>query len=475
VISAFFEVMREAHTRLPRRGVRHRLVLAALVVAILVPLSVAAASGHHMHVVPLPRFHPVTKVVKIKHKQWLVLRSLTISHLGRIRPLVECGGCLREAGPIHTTKFRHGTITYSGVNWLLRGKYAARIIVYRKGTIGRELALRAKLGKHPGLVFERAACLKSSRRTVRCPKRTLTPTAGTPVTAPVTTPTPAPVATPPIGTPSANATASGNAITFSGSVNANGNPIALTVTDTTDGVSHACGSGTGVVQCTWVETGLKYKTAYAYTLTASDTSPYNRAPATATASATTGDAPPINSATLSASANGNSTSVSGSANGNGLAITVTITSSDGQSHSCSGSGVVDCSWGESGLSYSTAYNYTLTASDVSGNGRAPATATASATTGPPPGPESVSVARGTAAPTSKCGGASSCYYIQTTTVGFAGTVTCHITASTYGLAGFVSWTQGANATSNGPDAQENKSVTVQCTDGTNTASGTGNW
>jgi hypothetical protein len=266
------------------------------------------------------------------------------------------------------------------------------------------------------------------------------------------------------------ATANGTSITASGSANGNGLPITVTV-KSSDGQSKVC-TGSGAVPCSLSESNLKYSTPYSYTLTAADASPYNRASATATAAATTGDAPPINGATLSASASGTSTSVTGSANGNGLAITVTISSSDGQSHSCSGSEVVSCSWGESGLQYATPYNYTLTASDASGNNRASATATASATTGPAP---AVSVARGTAAPTSKCGGASSCYYIQTTTTNFPAGVTCQITASTYGLAGFITWTQGANATSNGPDAQENKSVTVQCSGGGQTASGSGSW
>jgi hypothetical protein len=459
------------------RALRYRLGFAVLAVAILVPLSVAAASGHHKRVVPLPHFRPVTKVVKIKHKRWLVLRSLTISHLGHIRPLVECGGCLREAGPIHTSKLRRGTITYSGVNWLLRGRYAARIIVYRKGAIGRMLSLRAKLGKHPGLVFERAACLKSSRKTVRCPRRTVTPTAGTPVTAPVDTTTPA--ATPAIGTPSATATASGNTITFSGSVNANGNAIAVTVTDTTDGTSHVCGNGTGLVQCTWVEAGLKYKTVYYYTLTATDTSGSGRATVSAQTSATTSATPPpIQTPTLSGTVSGNSISVSGSVDDGGLAASAVLRdNTDGATGSCTTSGsIISCTLNEASLSYSTNYSYTLTATDASSYGRASTVTSWSGTTGPPPsGTPSVSVARGTAAPTSKCGGASSCYYIQTTTANFPAGVTCQITASTYGLAGFVTWTQGANATSNGPDAQENKSVTVQCSGGGVTASGTGNW
>jgi hypothetical protein len=41
----------------------------ALAVAISIPLSVAAASGHHRRAVPLQRFHSMTKVMKTKHKR----------------------------------------------------------------------------------------------------------------------------------------------------------------------------------------------------------------------------------------------------------------------------------------------------------------------------------------------------------------------------------------------------------------------
>lgn len=198
----------------------------------------------------------------------------------------------------------------------------------------------------------------------------------------------------PIESPTLTASANGAAVTLTGSAVANGGTINVTITDNTDGQSHPCGVGgpSGTVDCNWTESNLRYAKMYSYTLTATDASGNGRAPETARASATTPAPPPIQSAQLSASASGTSITVNGSVNANGLAANVTIQdTTDGATHSCgSGTGVTQCSWTESGLSYSRAYSYTLTATDASGYGRAPATASAQATTGAqPPPPKSV--------------------------------------------------------------------------------------
>jgi hypothetical protein len=294
----------------------------------------------------------------------------------------------------------------------------------------------------------------------------------TAVTAKASATTPQP---PAINGTTLTATANGTSITLQGSANGNGLPIAVTI-KSSDGNTHTC-SGSGTVPCSWTESSLKYQTTYNYTLTAVDASDYKRTSTTASASAKTGDAPAITGATLNGSVNGTSISVNGSVNNGGLAANVVLRDNNtGATGSCSTSGnVVSCSLNESGLNYSTTYNYTLTATDASGYGRAPQSANWSGTTvGPPPPSPTVAVVIGPATSnTAYCNYGSPCNRVEATTANFSGTVTCNITASTYGLAGFTSWTQGPNATSYGNNYQNGGTVTITCTDGTHTASGSG--
>jgi len=176
---------------------------------------------------------------------------------------------------------------------------------------------------------------------------------------------------------------------------------------------------------------------------------------------------PITTPTITATPSGNSVLVQATVNPNGRDVTATISSSAGGSHVCnlSGAGPMACAWTQTALNYSTSYTYTVTVADASGAGRASKAASVATRTGADPNVPTVTVSHGPSHLATGCTIAA-CARVRTTTAHFASTVTCHITAAYPDTAGFISWTQGADATKDGPDyfGYPGHTVTVQCTD-----------
>ncbi|TCJ30188.1 Ig-like domain-containing protein [Nocardioides jejuensis] len=118
----------------------------------------------------------------------------------------------------------------------------------------------------------------------------------------------------------------------------------------------------------------------------------------------------------------------------------------------SGNGAFNKSGGET-LGYSTNVTYTLTVTDASGHGRAGKSASDGARTGAnPPPPLNVSVSKGASCSGSGCPGAQSacaatCWWIDVTTSGFSGGVSCDLHNVSDGSVWW-SWSQGGNATAN---------------------------
>lgn len=176
---------------------------------------------------------------------------------------------------------------------------------------------------------------------------------------------------------------------------------------------------------------------------------------------------PIANPTITATPSGNSVLVQSTVNPNGRDVTATITSSAGGSHVCnlSGAGSMPCAWTQTALNYSTSYTYTVTVVDASGSGRVSKAASVTTRTGADPNLPIVTVSHGPSHSAAGCTIAA-CAWVRTTTAHFSSTVTCRITAAYPDTAGFISWTQGAEATKDGPNyyGYPGRTVTVQCTD-----------
>lgn len=200
---------------------------------------------------------------------------------------------------------------------------------------------------------------------------------------------------------------------------------------------------------------------------ASEDSALDTHPCATAASASVVTYGPIAVPTITASPSGNSVTVLASVNPNGRSVTATITSSAGGSHVCNlaGAGPMACAWTQTALNYSTSYTYTVTVADASGAGRVSKAASVATRTGADPNAPTVTVSHGPSHLATGCTIAA-CAWVRTTTAHFASTVTCHITAAYPDTAGFISWTQGADATKDGPNyyGYPGHTVTVQCTD-----------
>ncbi|MDO7867832.1 Ig-like domain-containing protein [Nocardioides jiangxiensis] len=118
----------------------------------------------------------------------------------------------------------------------------------------------------------------------------------------------------------------------------------------------------------------------------------------------------------------------------------------------SGNGPFNKSGGET-LGYSQSVTYTVTVTDASGHGRAGRSDSDGARTGAnPPPPLSVSVSKGASCSGSGCPGAQSacaatCWWIDVTTSGFSGGVSCDLHNVSDGSVWW-SWSQGGNTTAN---------------------------
>jgi len=176
---------------------------------------------------------------------------------------------------------------------------------------------------------------------------------------------------------------------------------------------------------------------------------------------------PIANPTITATPSGNSVLVQSTVNPNGRDVTATITSSAGGSHVCNLSGAVSmaCAWTQTSLSYSTSYTYTVTVTDASGSGRVGKAASVTTRTGADPNIPTVTVSHGPAHTGTGCT-AAACAWVRTVTAHFSSSVTCQITAAFPDTAAFITWTQGADATKDGPNyyGWAARTVTVRCTD-----------
>ena len=97
-------------------------------------------------------------------------------------------------------------------------------------------------------------------------------------------------------------------------------------------------------------------------------------------------------------------------------------------------------------------------------------------TATPTVPPSVTVARGASAEGQPGCSSSLCAYVAATTAGFAADVSCSVD-SEKGSGGFVAWTQGPAETMQSPNyyGYPGSSVTVTCTGGGQSASGSLTW
>ena len=105
----------------------------------------------------------------------------------------------------------------------------------------------------------------------------------------------------------------------------------------------------------------------------------------------------------------------------------------------------------------------------------PVTPSASAAATPTISP-SVTVARGASAEGQPGCSSSFCAYVAATTAGFADDVSCSV-VSEQGSEGFVVWTQGPSETKQSPNyyGYPDSTVTVTCTGGGQSASGSLTW
>lgn len=85
---------------------------------------------------------------------------------------------------------------------------------------------------------------------------------------------------------------------------------------------------------------------------------------------------------------------------------------------------------------------------------------------PAAGPPSVTVAKGASAVGQSSCSDDACAFIQVTTAGFDGAVSCRVADAFHGTEGFVTWTQGPNETKQSPNyyGYPNGWVEISCGD-----------
>ena len=162
---------------------------------------------------------------------------------------------------------------------------------------------------------------------------------------------------------------------------------------------------------------------------------------------------PIGTPSISVSPSNDYINGTASWNANGKPVDVVITRNGSPIWSTNGTGSGSHSFSDH-IGWSSTGNYVVTVSDTAlwpgqTSARASKNANASATT--PPIPPTVTVSKGGSAVGQPGCTDPSCAYIVATTANFPGTVTCSVSATDHGTAGYITWTQGGTATKQSPD------------------------
>jgi len=140
-------------------------------------------------------------------------------------------------------------------------------------------------------------------------------------------------------------------------------------------------------------------------------------------------------------------------NANGKPVNVVITRNGSPIWSTNGTGSGSHSFSDH-VGWSSTGNYVVTVSDTAlwpGQTSARASKSASASTTTPSVAPTVTVSKGASAVGQPGCTDPSCAFIVATTANFPGTVTCSVSATDHGTAGFITWTQGGTATKQSPD------------------------
>jgi hypothetical protein len=157
-----------------------RLALGVAAFAVVLSCFAITDAAAATVVVPVPRFHATTSVIRVGGYRRLLLRSLEIWNIEGEQLRVSCGRCVRIPGRIRLRRPTPGIRFYRDVNWVLAPEHLIQVELIRPGATGRYLSLGASL--HPrSLVFAASGCLASLSRRIACPARTRVPKRGSTV------------------------------------------------------------------------------------------------------------------------------------------------------------------------------------------------------------------------------------------------------------------------------------------------------
>jgi hypothetical protein len=162
---------------------------------------------------------------------------------------------------------------------------------------------------------------------------------------------------------------------------------------------------------------------------------------------------PIGTPSISVSPSNDYINGTASWNANGKPVDVVITRNGSPIWSTNGTGSGSHSFSDH-IGWSSTGNYVVTVSDTAlwpGQTSARASKSASASTTTPSVAPTVTVSKGASAVGQAGCTDPSCAFIVATTANFPGTVTCSVSATDHGTAGFITWTQGGTATKQSPD------------------------
>lgn len=173
-------------------GAHASLLALALIAAFAVADARAAA-------LPLPRVDGETDEIRSLGRPALVVRSFLVRRVhGKLT--VRCNRCPRRVGPrTRLTRPSPTSRRFAGVNWILRGGRAVKVIVRRRGSIGRYLLVTAQRRKGQLVLgYKESGCLNRYGNRVICPRGTPAPQPQQLVqSTPATPPPPAPGTAPP--------------------------------------------------------------------------------------------------------------------------------------------------------------------------------------------------------------------------------------------------------------------------------------
>jgi hypothetical protein len=178
---------------------------------------------------------------------------------------------------------------------------------------------------------------------------------------------------------------------------------------------------------------------------------------------------------LTTSITGTSATFTTTVDSNGRPAAVTVTGSRGYSRTWNVDSRSSTLTDSHAIGYFVNETFTVT---VASPGRGSGTKSGTSPTTPPApvvaGPTLI-VSKGPQHTVSGCSSAA-CSYVRTTTKDFGGNVTCHANSS-IGAGGFVTWTQGPNATRDGPNVfgVPGGWVDVTCSDGSSTRTTRTTW